>query len=119
MRKCVRCGNEIDVISKDPNKVFYCNTCSFEVLKQSSGMDYEDETEEYKTNKKAIYYIFPGLICFQKNNIIDAVFYLITFIFLVLFLITYLDAPYFLKAAAIINLGILYIKNIRIIREKK
>lgn len=119
MRKCVRCGNEIDVISKDPNKVFYCNACSFEVLKQSSGMDYEDEIYDYKAGRGIIYYIFPGLICFQKNNIIDAVFYLITFIFLLLFLITYLDAPYFFKAAAIINLGILYIKNIRIIRENR
>ena len=116
MRKCVKCGNEIDVISKDPNKVFYCNACSFEVLKQSSGFDYENEKYESKNKINFIFYFFPGLICFEKKNIIDAIFYLITFIFLLSFLIIYSRAAYFFKALAIVNIGILYIKNIRMIR---
>ncbi len=67
MAKCIRCGNEIDAIAKDPSKVFYCKECSFEVLKRSSGnFNDMDEEEEIVVTGRFLFFLIPGI--FQLKN---------------------------------------------------
>lgn len=61
MAKCVRCGKDIDVIVREPEKVFYCRKCSSELMK----IVYNEKVTKKKVKlKNYIKYLFcftPGL----------------------------------------------------------
>lgn len=126
MKACVRCGKEIDVISKDPDKVFYCKKCSFEVLNIN-----EDDLfkKEKKKNKKEIYlsfYLLPGTFQFKEGKLLLSFIYLFTFYLLpfawfILSLLIYTleEKPQLLQDGAnyywifiLIQMLLIYIKNI-------
>lgn len=98
MRDCVRCGKEIDVISKNPNKIFYCKKCSLEMLKIDEKKIFLNEKEEitFIPDNKFLFFIIPGVFQLQKGELLKACTYFYTsiffpvswFVFLMLFLNT-------------------------------
>lgn len=79
MRKCVRCGNEIDAISKDPNKVFYCRKCSQELLEKYIDERPEEELESQNTYfyyvLMALFFVIPGTYQIKTGDFLRAVLY--------------------------------------------
>ncbi|TDT69165.1 hypothetical protein EV215_1507 [Hypnocyclicus thermotrophus] len=89
MKKCIRCGKEIDVISQDPDKVFYCKSCSLKLMNLSE-KDLEFENDEnnqetpnfFKIALNIFSTIFPGVNKLLKGEIIKGFNYLISGIFI-------------------------------------
>ena len=96
MKNCVRCGKEIDVIAKDPSKVFYCQKCSFEILKIDEEKLFvkKDEEVTFIPENKFLFILIPGIYQLQKGEMLKACFYFYTstfftiawFVFLFLFI---------------------------------
>lgn len=82
MKYCVRCGKEIDVISKDPEKVFYCKKCSLEVLNINEEEIFKEEEKKEKQEKSYIYYLIPGTYQVGRREMLKAFFYFYSTLFL-------------------------------------
>ncbi len=76
MKSCVRCSKEIDIISRDPDKVFYCKKCSDELLKKFELDNLELEEKGKKKNKSFIFYFIPGFYQVLNNKLLKGVFYI-------------------------------------------
>ncbi|MBZ4682696.1 MAG: hypothetical protein PWP46_375 [Fusobacteriaceae bacterium] len=90
MKKCIRCGKEIDVISKEPDKVFYCKSCSLKMMNLTE-KDLEFELDEHNNEEIPSFFkivlkifstIFPGINKLLKGKIIRGFNYLISGIFI-------------------------------------
>ncbi len=117
MKNCVRCGKPIDVISKDPNKVFYCMDCSYEVLKISSGTLGKNETNE--SIKNGIAYFIPGIFDIKNSRILEGITKIISFLisFYIIFDNKTLNKDF--KYCVIIYILLLFLSNYREIKWKK
>jgi DNA-directed RNA polymerase subunit RPC12/RpoP len=125
MKNCVRCGKEIDVISKDPDKVFYCKKCSLEILNI-------DEEELFKKRKETkvkdnyfICYVFPGIYQLKEGRFITSFFNLYAFYILpsawfVFFMLIYSmegdnklikDGIKYYSIFVLLQMSIIFIKN--------
>ncbi len=84
MKKCMNCGKEINIISKDPNKVYYCKECSETFLR---GKDYieEEYNEKNKDIKKVFQLIFPGTYQFENKKYLKGIGYFFSSTILSLF----------------------------------
>lgn len=83
MKNCVRCGKEIDVIAKDPNKVFYCKKCSLELLKIDESKIFSEANEEvsFIPDNRLLFVIIPGVLQLQQGKLLKACTYFYTGIF--------------------------------------
>lgn len=83
MKNCVRCGNEIDVFSKNPDKVFYCKKCSLEALKINEDKLFKnDKVEEtFVSDGRSFYMLIPGLYQLQKSQFLKGCIYFYCAIF--------------------------------------
>lgn len=83
MRSCVRCGNKIDVFSKNPDKVFYCKKCSLEILKIDEEKLFNKEKEEFTfiPDNMLLYCFVPGTYQLQKGKFLKACTYFYTGLF--------------------------------------
>lgn len=107
MKNCVRCGKEIDVIAKDPSKVFYCQQCSFEILKIDKEKLFvkKDEEVTFIPDNKFLFIIIPGIYQLQRGKMLKACVYFYAstfftvawFVFLSLFLNTNTVSDYDIK----------------------
>jgi|GEM_PF-2950734 len=79
MKTCVRCGKEIDVISKDPDKVFYCKKCSFEVLNINEEELFKKENKIGKKEYYLSFYLLPGTFQLKEGKLLSSFIYLFTF----------------------------------------
>ena len=134
MRNCVRCGNEIDVFSKNPDKVFYCKKCSLEILKIDEEKLFLNEKEEYTfiPESTLLYALVPGMLQLQKGKFLkacayfySALFFPISWaIFLSLFLASnnvsqYDKKPlYFFSFLVFIQFILFYIINFKEVRNE-
>lgn len=83
MKKCIRCGKNIDVISRNPEKVFYCKSCSLQMLNLSEDdLDFEPEHEIEEESTfwlilvKLIKSFIPGIDQIFKKEFLKGVIYL-------------------------------------------
>ncbi|BDU51009.1 hypothetical protein [Haliovirga abyssi] len=79
MAKCVRCGKELDIITRDPNKAFYCKKCSEELLGKFS---YEYSDKRATKKNKIIEYLIPGLFQFQSGYYLRGILIFLNSIFI-------------------------------------
>lgn len=79
MKNCVRCGKEIDVISKDPDKVFYCKKCSLEILNINEEELFKQKNENIKRKSHLSFFILPGTYQLKEGNFIASFLYLYSF----------------------------------------
>ena len=112
MGKCVRCGNEIDAISKDPSKVFYCKECSFEVLKRSSGNFKEmDEEEEIAVTGALFYYVFPGIFQMKNRRVLNSILMILSIVIFFYLMIKLKSKDREFQILIYINTAAVYLKN--------
>ncbi len=76
MKNCVRCGKEIDVISKDPGKVFYCKKCSLEVLNINEEELFKEEKIKKEVKYNFYFYLLPGTLQFNMKSYLTSLFYM-------------------------------------------
>ena len=133
MRNCVRCGNKIDVFSKNPDKVFYCKKCSLEILKIDEEKLFNKEKEEFTfiPDNTGLYFWVPGTYQLQKGRFLKACTYFYTslffpvswYVFLSLFLASntvseYNKKPlYFFSLLVLIQLVMVYLINIKEVKS--
>ena len=133
MRNCVRCGNKIDVFSKNPDKVFYCKKCSLEILKIDEEKLINKEKEEFTfiPDNMGLYFWVPGIYQLQKGRFLKACTYFYTslffpvswYVFLSLFLASntvseYNKKPlYFFSLLVLIQLVMVYLINIKEVKS--
>lgn len=79
MKNCVRCGKEIDVISKDPDKVFYCKKCSLEMLNIDEEELFKQRKEIKAKDNYFICFVFPGIYQLKEGRLISSFFNLYAF----------------------------------------
>ncbi len=112
MGKCVRCGNEIDAIAKDPSKIFYCKECSFEVLKRSSGNFIEmDEEEEIVVTGRFIYFLIPGIFQLKNKMRLNSLICFFALLILIYSLIYFTSVDLRFKYLIYANTFLIYLKN--------
>ena len=133
MRNCVRCGNKIDVFSKNPDKVFYCKKCSLEILKIDEEKLFNKEKEEFTfiPDNMGLYFWVPGIYQLQKGRFLKACTYFYTslffpvswYVFLSLFLASntvseYNKKPlYFFSLLVLIQLVMVYLINTKEVKS--
>ncbi|MBN1467936.1 MAG: hypothetical protein JXM74_06505 [Fusobacteriaceae bacterium] len=134
MRNCVRCGKEIDVFSKNPEKIFYCKKCSLELLNIDEEKIFQkDEEKEYSLIPESftLYLLVPGTFQLQSERLFKACSYFYSaiffpvswFVFLFLFLgqnsVTKYDKKplYFLSFMVIIGAILVYISNFKEVKN--
>ena len=93
MKKCFKCGKEIDIIAKNPSHIVYCRECSEELLNK---MNANSKPEKTKCRQwfLLICYIFPGIYQLKNRDIISGAYYifntyLLTIFWMVLFYFEY------------------------------
>lgn len=125
MRDCVRCGKEIDVISKDPDKVFYCKKCSFEVLNINEEELFKEEKKSRVVKDNFYFYLLPGTLQFKMKNYLTSLFYMYLTYFIplawfVFFILIYslkienkllLEGTSYFSIFIVLQLLFVYIKN--------
>lgn len=133
MKSCVRCGKEIDVIAKDPNKVFYCKKCSLELLKIDENKIFSDANDEvtFIPTNKLLFVIIPGIFQLQQGLLLKACGYFYSaiffpvawFVFMLLFVNTNSVAEYdleplkFFSLLVIIQVLFLFMINFKEVRS--
>lgn len=129
MKNCVRCGKEIDVIAKDPNKVFYCKKCSLELLKIDENKIFSSANDEvtFIPTNKLLFIFIPGIFQLQQGFLLKACTYFYSsiffpvawFVFMLLFLNTNTVVNYdmeplkFFSFLVIIQVIFLFIVNFK------
>jgi DNA-directed RNA polymerase subunit RPC12/RpoP len=118
MGKCVRCGNEIDAIAKDPSKIFYCKECSFEVLKRSSRNFIEmDEEEEIIITGKIIYFLIPGIFQLKNKMRLNSLVCFFALLIFIYSLIYFKSIDLRFKYLIYTNTFLIYLKNFNEIKR--
>lgn len=95
MKKCFKCGKEIDIIAKNPNDVIYCKTCSQELL-ETMNLKKDRLSNKSTFNNRYIFYFFPGIFQLKEGNIISFLRYIFSTYFLTIiwFLLFYFEYKY-------------------------
>lgn len=120
MGKCVRCGNEIDAIAKDPSKVFYCKECSFEVLKRSSGNFRDiDEESEIVVTARVIFFIIPGIFQLKNKMRLDSLICFFALLILIYSLINIGSIEERFRYLIYANTSLIYLKNFYDIKSRR
>ena len=90
MEKCIKCGRDIDIIAKNPEKIFFCSRCSEKLMEKQRE---KKSDEDYISKFKRIYYtLIPGTYQKSRVGLLKGFIYLYGSIMLPLFfmLIIYL-----------------------------
>lgn len=84
MKKCLNCGKKIDIISKDPDKIYYCKECSDSFLqgKKYIEEEYEEKTEDLR---KIVQIIFPGTYQIKNREYLRGIGYFFSTVILSFF----------------------------------
>lgn len=83
LKKCIRCGKDIDVISRNPEKVFYCRSCSLQLLNLTED-DLNFEEEEIIAEESTFWImlfnviksLIPGLFQILNKEILKGLIFL-------------------------------------------
>ncbi|MGM0507975.1 MAG: hypothetical protein ACQERZ_02295 [Fusobacteriota bacterium] len=125
MKTCINCGNEIKMISKEPEKLYYCRKCTEKLLNKNRKI-IEEENVNRNSYFTFFYIMIPGIYQIKKGEFMLGTISLFSGIIMPLFwaMLFYFEIKfeliseqikavnYIFTIFIVFNTGIIYIHNL-------